>query len=280
MVYWGHAPNSQTRGTQMVEAMKKLDLMVVIDPYPSATAAMCAMVRKDGVYLLPASTQFETSGSVTASNRSLQWREKVIEPLFESKPDHTLMVAFADKFGFKKELINNYQMVKDKDGWDEPTPESILKEINAGTFTIGYSGQSPERLKLHMKNMSTFDVKSLRARGGPCDGDYFGLPWPCYGTPGTETPRFAQPVSDVTACDGRRRLLPRQLRRRARRRVRCLRRTARTRRAAISPPAIPNSTTFCSRNWAGGTNSPMTKRRRPKARTGRRIVPAASSASR
>jgi len=188
MVYWGHAPNSQTRGTQMVEAMKKLDLMVVIDPYPSATAAMCAMVRKDGVYLLPASTQFETSGSVTASNRSLQWREKVIEPLFESKPDHTLMVAFADKFGFKKELIVNYQMVKDKDGWDEPTPESILKEINAGTYTIGYSGQSPERLKLHMKNMSTFDVKSLRARGGPCDGDYFGLPWPCYGTPELKHP--------------------------------------------------------------------------------------------
>ncbi len=188
MVYWGHAPNSQTRGTAMVEAMKKLDLMVVIDPYPSATAAMCAMVRKDGVYLLPACTQLETSGSCTASGRSLQWREKVIEPLFESKPDHTLMVAFADKFGFKKELIKNYEMVKDKDGWDEPTPESILKEINKGTFTIGYSGQSPERLKLHMKNMSTFDIKTLRARGGPCDGDYFGLPWPCYGTPELKHP--------------------------------------------------------------------------------------------
>jgi len=182
MVYWGHAPNSQTRGTDMLEAMKKLDLMVVIDPYPSATAAMCAMVRKDGVYLLPAATQFETSGSCTASNRSLQWREKVIEPLFESKPDHTLMVAFAKKFGFDKELTKNYEMIKDKGGWDEPTPESILKEINKGTWTIGYTGQSPERLKLHMKNMSTFDVKTLRARGGPCDGDYFGLPWPCYGT--------------------------------------------------------------------------------------------------
>ncbi len=188
MVYWGHAPNSQTRGTQMAEAMKKLDLMVVIDPYPSATAAMCAMVRKDGVYLLPAATQFETSGSVTASNRSLQWRERVIEPLFESKPDHTLMVAFADKFGFKKELVKNYEIVKDKDGWDEPTPESILKEINSGTYTIGYSGQSPERLKLHMKNMSTFDVKTLRARGGPCDGDYYGLPWPCWGTPELKHP--------------------------------------------------------------------------------------------
>ena len=80
LVYWGHAPNSQTRGKEMVEAMKKLDLLVVIDPYPSATAAMAAMVRKDGVYLLPACTQFETSGSVTASNRSLQWRERVITP--------------------------------------------------------------------------------------------------------------------------------------------------------------------------------------------------------
>ena len=79
IVYWGHAPNSQTRGKEMVEAMKKLDLLVVIDPYPSATAAMAAMVRKDGVYLLPAATQFETSGSVTASNRSLQWRERVID---------------------------------------------------------------------------------------------------------------------------------------------------------------------------------------------------------
>ena len=107
---------------------------------------MCAMVRKDGVYLLPACTQFETSGSVTASGRSIQWREKVIEPLFESKPDHTLMVRFADKFGFKNELVKNFEMKKDKDGWDEPTPESILKEINRGTWTIGYTGQSAERL--------------------------------------------------------------------------------------------------------------------------------------
>jgi len=92
------------------------------------------------------------------------------------------MTKFAEKFGFKNELVKNYEVKKDKDGWDEPTPESILKEINRGTWTIGYTGQSPERLKLHMQNMSTFDVKTLRAKGGPCDGDYYGLPWPCYGT--------------------------------------------------------------------------------------------------
>ncbi|MBU6484435.1 MAG: formate dehydrogenase subunit alpha [Betaproteobacteria bacterium] len=184
VVYWGHAPNSQSRGKEMVEAMKKLDMIVVVDPYPSATAAMAAMVRKDGVYLLPACTQLETSGSVTASNRSLQWRERVIRPLFESQTDQAIMYAFAKKFGFGPEFVKNYEIWKpDGDAkWEEPTPESVLKEINHGTWTIGYTGQSPERLKLHMKNMATFDVKTLRAKGGPCDGDYYGLPWPCYGT--------------------------------------------------------------------------------------------------
>ncbi|MEO8974339.1 MAG: formate dehydrogenase subunit alpha, partial [Casimicrobiaceae bacterium] len=190
IVYWGHAPNSQTRGKEMAEAMKKLDTIVVIDPYPSATAAMSAMVRKDGVYLLPACTQLETSGSVTASNRSLQWRERVITPMFESQTDQAIMYAFAKKFGFGPEFVKNYKIVKpDGDAkFEEPEPESVLKEINSGLWTVGYTGQSPERLKLHMHNMATFDVKTLRANGGPCDGDYYGLPWPCYGTPEIKHP--------------------------------------------------------------------------------------------
>jgi len=183
VVYWGMAPNSQTRGKEMIEAMKALELLLVIDPYPSATAAMAAMARKDGVYLLPASTQFETVGSVTASNRSLQWREKVIEPLFESRPDHTIMYLLAQKFGFDKEFTKNIKVSN-----NEPSMEDTLREINKGTWTIGYSGQSPERLKLHMKNMHTFDVKTLRAKGGPCDGDYYGLPWPCFGNPEMKHP--------------------------------------------------------------------------------------------
>ena len=79
--FWGHAPNSQTRGLDMKRAMDKLDLLVVVDPYPSATAAMAAMPGKAedlnpnrAVYLLPAATQFETSGSCTACNRSIQGR--------------------------------------------------------------------------------------------------------------------------------------------------------------------------------------------------------------
>ena len=200
--FWGHAPNSQTRGLEMKRAMDKLDLLVVIDPYPSATAAMAAMPGKPedlnpnrAVYLLPAATQFETSGSATASNRSIQWREKVIEPLWESRSDHMIMQQFADKLGFGKELSKNYKMQK-VNGMDEPVPEDILREINKGVWTIGYTGQSPERLKAHMRNMHVFDVKTLKAKGNAKDketgydftGDYFGLPWPCYGTAAIKHP--------------------------------------------------------------------------------------------
>jgi formate dehydrogenase major subunit len=188
IVFWGHAPNSQTRGPEMKKAMEKVEIMVIIDPYPTASAAMPD--RKDGVYLLPACTQFETVGTATASNRSIQWRERVIAPLFESQTDHAIMYAFAKKFGFATEFAKNCKIVT-PDGakkWEEPQIEDILREINKGTWTIGYTGQSPERLKLHMKHMNTFDVKTLRANGGPCSGDYFGLPWPCYGTPEMKHP--------------------------------------------------------------------------------------------
>jgi formate dehydrogenase major subunit len=201
LFFWGHAPNSQTRGLEMKKAMDKLDLLVVVDPFPSATAAMAAMPgnKEDlnpnrAVYLLPACTQFETSGSCTASNRSIQWREKVIEPLWESRTDHMIMVQLAEKLGFGTELVKNYKMVQMKGG-TEPEPESILREINKCVWTIGYTGQSPERLKAHMRNMQVFDVRTLKAKGGidkesgyVLDGDYFGLPWPCWGTPDLKHP--------------------------------------------------------------------------------------------
>jgi len=174
MVFWGHAPNSQTRLPDMKKAMEKLDLLVIIDPYPTMSAVMHD--RKDGVYILPAATQFETYGSVTASNRSLQWREKVVDPVFESLPDQTIMQKFATKLGFAKEFFKN---IKVNDG--EPLVEDITREFNKGMWTIGYTGQSPERLRAHMANMHTFDKNTLQAVGGPVDGEYFGLPWPCWG---------------------------------------------------------------------------------------------------
>jgi len=193
MVFWGHAPNSQTRLPEMKTAMEKLDLLVVIDPYPTMSAVMND--RSDGVYLLPAATQFETYGSVTASNRSLQWRDKVVEPLFECKTDHEIMYLLASKFGMADEMFKNIE-VKD----NEPVIEDITRELNRGLWTIGYTGQSPERIKLHMQYQHTFDKTTLQAVGGPADGDYYGMPWPCWGTaemkhPGT--PNLYDPSKPV-----------------------------------------------------------------------------------
>ena len=181
MVFDGHAPNSQTRLKEMKVAMEKLDMLVVIDPYPTVSAVLHD--RKDGVYLLPATTQFETYGSVTASNRSLQWREKVIEPKWDSKTDHEIIYRFAKKLGFADEMFKNIKVEN-----DEPLIEDVTREFNKGMWTIGYTGQSPERLKLHMENQHTFDKTTLQAIGGPVDGEYYGLPWPCWGTPEMKHP--------------------------------------------------------------------------------------------
>jgi formate dehydrogenase major subunit len=176
MVLWGHAPNSQTRGVDQKKAMEKLDMLVVVDPYPTVSAVLPD--RDDGIYLLPACTQFETYGSVTASNRSFQWREKVVDPLFESLPDQTIISKFAHKFGFADRFFRNIAVAEN----GEPSVEDTTREFNRGMWTIGYTGQSPERLREHMANQHTFNRTTLQAVGGPADGEYYGLPWPCWGT--------------------------------------------------------------------------------------------------
>jgi formate dehydrogenase major subunit len=175
MVFWGHAPNSQTRNPEMKDAMEKLDLLVVIDPYPTVAAVLHN--RSENTYLLPACTQFETYGSVTSSNRSIQWRDQVIDPLFESKPDHEILYRFAKKFNFSEQMFKHITVTD-----NQPLIEDVTREFNKGTWTIGYTGQTPERLKLHQKNWHTFNTTSLLAQGGDCDNEYFGLPWPCWGT--------------------------------------------------------------------------------------------------
>ncbi|WP_458525680.1 formate dehydrogenase subunit alpha [Onishia taeanensis] len=175
MFYWGHAVNSQTRGPEMQKAMQQLEMMVIVDPYPTVAAVMHG--RTDGVYLLPACTQFETYGSVTATNRSIQWRDKVIEPGFESKPDHEIMYLLSRKLGFADELFKNITV-----NGTEPLIEDLTREFNRGMWTVGYTGQSPERLKQHQQNWHTFSFNDLKAEGGPADGDYYGMPWPCWGT--------------------------------------------------------------------------------------------------
>ncbi|NKX44493.1 formate dehydrogenase subunit alpha [Roseicyclus persicicus] len=183
MLVFGHGGNTVPRMQDAQRGMDALDLLVVADPHPTTFAALHS--RTDNTYLLPICTQFECSGSRTASNRSVQWGEKVVEPIFESDNDYAVIYGLAERLGFADEMFKNYEMVQGKFGM-EPTPESVLREINRGGWSTGYTGQSPERLKAHMANQQHFDLVTLRALPDAPEeirGDYYGLPWPCWGTP-------------------------------------------------------------------------------------------------
>jgi formate dehydrogenase major subunit len=183
MIVMGHGGNTITRMPQAARGIEKLDLLVVCDPYPTTWAVLSE--RKNDTYLLPACTSFEMDGSRTASNRSLQWGEQIVKPAFECKNDYDIMYLLARKLGFADQMFKN---IKVENG--AVSAEDILREINRGGWSTGYCGQSPERLKSHMRNQSKFDVVTLRApKNDPeVGGDVYGLPWPCWGTPELKHP--------------------------------------------------------------------------------------------
>ncbi|MDO9708188.1 formate dehydrogenase subunit alpha [Paracraurococcus lichenis] len=182
MMVFGHGGNTVTRMPEMVKGLEKLELLVVADPHPTTFSMISG--RRDGTYLLPVCTSFEMDGSRTASNRSLQWGAKVVEPIFESRNDYDVMYALVQRLGFADRMFRDIEV---KDG--RVSAESILREMNRGLWSIGYTGQSPDRLKLHMANQQHFDLVTLRGKPGtPVAGEFYGLPWPCWGTPEMKHP--------------------------------------------------------------------------------------------
>ncbi|HET9902314.1 MAG TPA: formate dehydrogenase subunit alpha [Xanthobacteraceae bacterium] len=201
MFVQGHASNSITRIPESIKGLAKLDLLVIADPHPTTWASLAVKAgRKDGTYLLPVCTQFETSGSRVASNRSLQWGEMIVPPSFETKDDYQVVYLMAKKLGLAELMFKNIKVENDR-----PVPEDVLREMNRGSWSTGYCGQSPERLKAHMRNQAKFDLVTLRApKDDPeVGGDYYGLPWPCWGKPEVRHP--GTPIlynAGVPAMDG------------------------------------------------------------------------------
>jgi formate dehydrogenase major subunit len=186
LLVFGHGGNTITRLPEGIRAMDALDLLVVGDPHPTSFAAVHD--RKDNTYLLPICTSLETDGSRTASNRSLQWGEQIVKPAFESKDDYNAIFLLARQLGFADQMFKHIKVENDR-----PQPEDILREINRGGWSTGYCGQSPERLKAHMRNQAKFDIVTLRAPNDDPEvgGDYYGLPWPCWGKPELRHPGSA-----------------------------------------------------------------------------------------
>ncbi len=172
LVVIGNGISTVTQVHKTKEALDKLDLVVFIDPYVNDAAVITT--RNDNLFLLPAASQVETSGTVVNTGRSAQWRSKVVEPLYESRTDHEILFDFAKRMGFYNEFIAG--MGKgDNFTW----PEDATNEIARALKTIGMKGVTAERLKKQQENWHLFNSSSLKGRG-VVEKEYYGLPWPCW----------------------------------------------------------------------------------------------------
>ena len=176
----GNGITSTAQTKKVKEALDNLELAVFCDPFVNEGAIITD--KQNDVYILPAATQFETAGSVTATNRSAQWRTEVIKPMYESKTDQDIMFELAKKLGFFEQLTAG--MGKGKDfTW----PEDATNEIARTIKTIGLTGWTADRLKKHQENWHMFD--EVTGRGyGEMTGEYYGLPWPCWTTSHSGSP--------------------------------------------------------------------------------------------
>ena len=183
-VLWvqGTGITSMAHTTKIQQAVDKLDMLVVAEPFLNEVAILSD--RSDGIYVLPVATQFESEGYVTATNRAAQWRTQIIKPIYESKEDQEVMFLFAKKFGFYDEYVRGMKMgivdgeikqVKDDFKW----PDDATDEIARNTQSIGNNGRTAARLRKHQENWHNFDPDTQMGRG-PVEGEYYGLPWPCW----------------------------------------------------------------------------------------------------
>ncbi len=143
LVVMGNGITSTAQQVKVKEGLEALELLVLADPFVNEAGIIAE--RKDGIYLLPAATQFETSGSVTATNRSGQWRFKVVDPLYESMEDQEILFELAKKLGFYEDFTKTLRDEKGEIVW----PENATREIAKAVRSIGLNGWSPERLKKH-----------------------------------------------------------------------------------------------------------------------------------
>ena len=186
LIVIGNGISTTTLLDKTKAALDELELLVFIDPYVNDAAVITD--RENDLFLLPAASQMETSGSVASTNRGYQWRYQVIKPMFECREDHDILFDLADKLGFKAEMQKSLYEIAKKDGRSEFIwPDDATTEMTQSIRSIGLQGMSPKRLKEHCDNWHMFDTVTLEGKG-PMKGQYYALPWPCWSEKHSGTP--------------------------------------------------------------------------------------------
>ena len=142
MMVFGHGGNTVTRMPEAAKGIEQLELLVVADPHPTTWAVLSE--RKNNTYLLPICTSFECDGSRTASNRSLQWGEQVVKPIFESKDDYEVMYLLAKKLGFADRMFKNIKVENDSPvGGGHPARDQSRRLVDRLLRPVAGAPQAP-----------------------------------------------------------------------------------------------------------------------------------------
>ncbi len=92
-IIWGQNPATSLNASFQRKALSNLDWLAVIDLHETETAAFWKAPDADPtkikteVYFLPAAHIAEKSGSMTQTQRTLQWHEKAVDPPGEARGD-------------------------------------------------------------------------------------------------------------------------------------------------------------------------------------------------
>ena len=233
LIFWGHAPNSQTRGLEMKTAMDKLDLLVVIDPYPSAIGGDGGDAGQ-GRRAQPEPRRLPAAGGDAVRDPRLGDRIEPLDPVAREGDRAAVRVAHRPHdhvpAGAEARLRQGARRQDSrwstgKGGMMEPEIESILREINQSVLdhrlhrpvARAAEGAHAQHERLRREDAA----RQGRHRQGDRLQARRRLLRPAVAVlrhAGAEASGLAEPVRHHAARDGRRRQLPRQLRRREGRR--------------------------------------------------------------
>ena len=141
------------------EAMKKLDSLIVVDPFLTKTAEAFATV------VLPAVTSFEKDGTFMNGERRIQRVRQALAPFGEAKNDSEIVSALAQQLGIKK----GFEFLDASQIWDE------IRMLWPAVFGITYERlekgglqwpcptlDSPGVEVLHTNSFSGFEKAKVR----------------------------------------------------------------------------------------------------------------------
>ncbi len=156
MFVFGQNPVVGSVNSELIEhGLAKLDWLVVRDSFETETASFWSKGRRvrrgeampetigTEVFLLPACMPAEKDGTLTNTGRLVQWHDKVVEPVGDSRSDLWFMVHLGNRL---RELYADSTEAKDRPlrmlTWDyrlrgaerEPDALQVLHEINGCTW--------------------------------------------------------------------------------------------------------------------------------------------------